>query len=261
MILDLKNITKSFGGLTAVNNVSFQVGFGEVVVIIGPNGAGKTTLFNLITGITVPDEGSISFLGKEIHGLASDRIASMGMTRTFQNLQIFHNMNCLENVMVGAHLHGKKNLLQVGLRFPGVAAEERLIRDKAMEILESVGLANKALLPAGILPYGEQRLLEIARALAMEPKLILLDEPAAGLNSQETGELSKLISLLTKKGMSVILVEHDMEMVMEVADRIVVLDYGSKIAEGTPEEVQNNPLVIAAYLGEEVDEDALGGRT
>lgn len=253
MVLEIKSITKSFGGLTAVNQVSFQVGSGEVIAIIGPNGAGKTTLFNLITGITRPDEGGISYLGKDIHDLTPDRIASMGMTRTFQNLQLFQNMSGLENVMVGAHLQGKKNLLQAGLRFQGVAAEEKLIRGKAMEVLDLVGLSEKAFLPSGILPYGEQRLLEIARALAMEPKLILLDEPAAGLNQQETGELSKLVALLAQRGMSVLLVEHDVEMVMEVADRIIVLDYGSKIAEGTPEEVQNNPLVIAAYLGEEVD--------
>lgn len=250
-LLNVEHLTKHFGGVTAVNYVSFQVAPGEIVAVIGPNGAGKTTLFNLITGVSHPDSGTIEFKGAALGGLAPEKIAAMGITRTFQSVQLFNNMSVVENVMVGAHRHGRRGLLQAGLRWPGVEEEERDIYSRAMAKLELVRLADKKDAPPEILPYGEQRLLEIARAMALEPDLILLDEPAAGLNQGETNQLGELISRLPDMGMTVLLVEHNMEMVMTVAHRIVVLDHGSMLAEGTPEEIQNDPRVIAAYLGEE----------
>lgn len=250
-LLNVEQLTKHFGGVTAVNYVSFHVNAGEIVAVIGPNGAGKTTLFNLITGVSEPDSGTIAFKGTAINGQPPEKIAALGITRTFQSVQLFNNMSVVENVMVGAHRHGRRGLLQAGLRWPGVADEEQDIYSRAMAKLELVGLAGKKDAPPDILPYGEQRLLEIARAMALEPELILLDEPAAGLNQGETNQLGKLISRLPGMGMTVLLVEHNMEMVMTVARRIVVLDYGSMLTEGTPEEIQNDPRVIAAYLGEE----------
>ncbi len=252
MLLSVEHLTKHFGGVTAVNRVGFQVEEGEILAIIGPNGAGKTTLFNLITGITGPDEGSVIFKGKDITGKPPDEIAASGITRTFQNLQLFHNMSVVENVMVGAHRHGKISLVQAGIRWPGTAAEEADISNRALKLLDLVGLTAKKDLPAETLPYGEQRLLEIARAMAVEPDLILLDEPAAGLNQSETEQLAGFISELPSMGMTVLLVEHNMEMVMTVANRIVVLDYGAKIAQGPPETIQRDTRVINAYLGEEM---------
>lgn len=251
-MLAFRAVTKSFGGVTAVKEVSMEMEVGEVLAVIGPNGAGKTTLFNLATGIEKPDSGAIEFMHTDTTEMATDDIVNMGMTRTFQNLQLFNNMNVVENVMVGAHRHGKTGLLQAGLHLPRVSREEAELQALAEEKLRLVGLGSKIYFPAEILPYGEQRLLEIARSMASEPKLILLDEPCAGMNESETQRLAKLIRSLPDKGISVLIVEHDMEMVMSIADRVVVLNYGAKLAEGTPEQVQNDSRVISAYLGEEV---------
>ena len=251
-LLEIEHLTKNFGGVTAVADVSFQVKSGEIVAFIGPNGAGKTTLLNLITGLIKPDSGSIVFNDIEITGNPPEKIASMGINRTFQNLQLFNGMTAVENVMVGAHRHGQKGLLKAGFAFPGVAVEEKKIYEKALEKLELVGLTDKKNVPVEILPYGQQRLLEIARALAMEPILILLDEPAAGLNQGETDTLGDLIRKLADMGMTIVVVEHNMDLIMSISNHIIVLDHGSKLFEGNPHEVQNDAGVIAAYLGEEV---------
>ncbi len=250
-ILEVSKLTKSFGGVTAVNDMNFSVNSGEIIAVIGPNGAGKTTLFNLITCIYPPTSGSILFKQKEIRGLTADQIAHLGISRTFQNLQIFNNMSVLENVMVGRHTKSKTGLLGAIFPLPAVQREEEAIVQSSLEKLALVGLADKALEAASNLPYGEQKMLEIARAVAMEPELLLLDEPAAGLNPTETRDLVEIIYKLRDQGITILLVEHDMETVMEIADRIVVLNFGNKLAEGTPYEIQNNREVIAAYLGEE----------
>lgn len=251
MLLEVSGLTKYFGGVAAVNGVSFEVGEGEIFALIGPNGAGKTTVFNLITGMLEPDAGSAVFEGRGLTGLKPHQIAAAGITRTYQNLQLFGGMTALENVMTGAHLKGKTGFFQSLFRSPGAAAEDRRIRGEALALLGEVGLAEQAEQPAAALPFGRQRLLEIARALAANPRLLLLDEPAAGLNSAETRVLAKYLKRLRERGRSMILVEHDMETVMEVADRILVLDFGAPIARGTPVEIQANPEVIKAYLGED----------
>lgn len=250
-LLTVTSVTKQFGGVTAVQDVSFEAYPGEIVAVIGPNGAGKTTLFNMITGVLPPTSGSVYFLGSEILGKRPSEIALLGITRTFQNLQVFRNMSVVENVMTGAHVRMKTGFLGAALRFPSVQKEEELTLQSALQRLEEVGLLEQAHESAGTLPYGSQRLLEIARAAASEPKLILLDEPMAGLNPQESRELVQIIFNMRKKGMTFLFVEHDMETVMSIADKIVVLDFGEKIAEGTPQEIYNNPRVIAAYLGDE----------
>ncbi|QYY43572.1 ABC transporter ATP-binding protein [Aneurinibacillus thermoaerophilus] len=250
-LLEVRNLTRSFGGVMAVHDVSFDIFPGEIVAVIGPNGAGKTTLFNMITAILPATSGSIRFYGQELIGKKTFEIAQMGITRTFQNLQIFENMSVIENVMTGMHIRGKTGLLGAGFRLSQVAREERTMLEKALEYLEAVGMAHKAYESAAMLPYGNQRLVEIARAVAADPKLILLDEPMAGLNPEESRELVDVILKMRNKGMTFLFVEHDMETVMSTADRIVVLDYGGKIAEGTPEEIYNDPRVIAAYLGDE----------
>ncbi|AMA73856.1 MULTISPECIES: ABC transporter ATP-binding protein [Aneurinibacillus] len=250
-LLEVRNLTRSFGGVMAVHDVSFDIFPGEIVAVIGPNGAGKTTLFNMITAILPATSGSIRFYGQELIGKKTFEIAQMGITRTFQNLQIFDNMSVIENVMTGMHIRGKTGLLGAGFRLSQVAREERTMLEKALEYLEAVGMAHKAYESAAMLPYGNQRLVEIARAVAADPKLILLDEPMAGLNPEESRELVDVILKMRNKGMTFLFVEHDMETVMSTADRIVVLDYGGKIAEGTPEEIYNDPRVIAAYLGDE----------
>jgi branched-chain amino acid transport system ATP-binding protein len=248
-ILEAKGIQKSFGGVMAVAGVSLTIRRKEIFALIGPNGAGKTTMFNLISGAHPLDQGEVFFDGKPIHGKPSYHIAAMGLIRTFQNLQIFGTMTVLENVMVGSHLRGKSGFVSAGFRLPGVSAEEKRVRDHAMEMLKLVGMESRANDAATSLPFGQQRLVEIARALAASPKLLMLDEPAAGLTRPETRILDDLISRIRENDVTVLLVEHDMNLVMGIADRMAVLQYGSKIAEGTPAEMQANQDVIGAYLG------------
>lgn len=251
-ILRVENLQKSFGGIRAIDSLNFGLSQGQVKSVIGPNGAGKTTLFNLITGIYLPSEGILRFNGQVLNGLKPYRIARLGVSRTFQNLQLFGNMRVLENVMVGRHSLTSAGLLSTGLRLSRMRREEKNIQEKALEELSFMGLETKAELEAVSLPLGEQKLLEIARALATSPRLLLLDEPAAGLNIRETEKLSQTILKIRDRGITIILVEHDMSLVMEISDEILVLNYGSKIAEGPPREIQQNREVIAAYLGEEV---------
>jgi len=250
-ILTAQGIRKLFGGLRAVDDLDFSVTQGHIKSVIGPNGAGKTTLFNLITGIFPPSGGDFAFQGKKLVGLKTHRIARLGIARTFQNVELFGNMSALENVMLGRHSRTGAGIFGAGLRLSGMRREEREIRERAMEELTFLGLENRASVAATSLPLGEQKLLEIARALATEPKLILLDEPAAGLDMRETAKLGEIIRQIRDRGITVMLVEHDMSLVMEVSDEVLVLNYGRKIAEGHPREVQRNPEVVAAYLGEE----------
>lgn len=250
-ILKVNKLHKAFGGLAALHNVSFNVYPGEIVAIIGPNGSGKTTLFNLICGFLSPSKGEIWYESQNLKGFTAHRIASLGIARTFQILQIFTNMSIIENVMVGRHLRSRAGMLETAFRFPYTKAEEENIFKSAMNKLQMVGLEKKAFDPPLNLPFGKQKLLEIARALATEPKLLLMDEPAGGLSTYEIGELSELIYTIRDSGITVLLVEHRMELAMGVANRVIVLNFGEKIAEGTPTEVQVNEQVITAYLGEE----------
>ncbi len=224
---------------------------GEILAIIGPNGAGKTTLFNMINRFIPPSGGEIIFEGKSIDGLSPARISALGIARTFQLLQIFNNMSVIENVMVGCHLRSRGGMIASGIRLPFIKREERKIFNIAMSKLDMVGLAEHAFKSPGNLPFGQQKILEIARALATEPKLLLLDEPAGGLSTHEIEQLAELIRKIRSDGITILLVEHRMELVMGIADRVIVLNYGSKIAEGAPEEIQTNEEVIKAYLGEE----------
>ena len=246
--LHTHHLRKSFGGVTAVSDVSFEARLGQTVAVIGPNGAGKTTLFNMISGLVTPDEGEIWLNGQRLDGNPPHQVASMGVARTFQNVQLFGNMTVLENVMMGRYRYEQAGFIRsaLGLTYQ----EERQTRAAALRRLKRVGLANKANLPAPSLPLGEQRLLELARALAAEPRLLLLDEPTAGLNAVETVRLAATISRIRANDVCVLLVEHDMSLVMSVADWIVVLNYGEKLAEGHPEEIQNDPRVVEAYLGQ-----------
>ena len=251
-LLEVHELEKAFGGVAAISDLSFAVPEGEIYAVIGPNGAGKTTLFNMLSGVYVPSAGEVRFAGASLAGLGPHQVAACGIKRTFQNLQIFFNMTALENVMVGCHLRTRSGLLAAALRLPRVRREEREVRAWAREALDFCGLGAIADTPASALPYGQLKKLEIARALVAQPRLLLMDEPAAGLNDTETVELRELVRRIRDRGMTVLLVEHNMGLVMEVSDTVLVLDYGSKLAEGTTSEVQNDPRVIAAYLGGEV---------
>lgn len=246
-----EGITLRFGGVTALRDVGFSVAEGTVHAMIGPNGAGKTSLFNVITGLYLPDSGTVRLGDRKLSGLPPHAVATAGIVRTFQNLEIFTNMSVLENVLTGAHLSGKYGPFDFFFRSPRFFREERRLRDEARAELSFVGLEGEAALPAGQLPFGSQRLLEIARALAARPRILLLDEPAAGLNIRETAALGELIRRIVSRGVTVVMVEHDMALVMDISDRVTVLNYGEVLADGTPAEVQRNPAVVAAYLGEE----------
>ena len=248
-LLDIQGVSKAFGGVQALADITFALSTGSVTGLIGPNGAGKTTLFNLISGIFAPDNGRIRFDGTSIKRIKPHKLVEKGIARTFQNVELFESMTVLENVLVGQHTRTRCGMWGSILHLPGVMAEERKAREVAMELLDFVGLTDHAATQSSDLPFGWQRLLEIARALAARPKLLLLDEPAAGLNIVETLQLGDLISKIKSKGITVLLVEHDMSLTMEISDWIVVLDQGKKIAEGTPRTVQTDETVIAAYLG------------
>ncbi|HEL9630884.1 ABC transporter ATP-binding protein [Streptococcus suis] len=251
-LLEVKNLTKNFGGLTAVGDVTMELHEGELVGLIGPNGAGKTTLFNLLTGVYEPSEGTITLAGTILNGKAPSKIASLGLGRTFQNIRLFKNMTVLENVLIGLGNHGKAEVLASFLRLPAFYKNEEELKNKAIDLLKIFDLDGDADTLAKNLPYGQQRRLEIVRALATEPKILFLDEPAAGMNPQETAELTQLIRKIKEEfGITIILIEHDMSLVMEVTERIYVLEYGRLIAHGTPEEIRNNKRVIEAYLGGE----------
>jgi branched-chain amino acid transport system ATP-binding protein len=251
-ILAVNNLRKEFGGLMAVFDVSFDVLPGDIVALIGPNGAGKTTIFNLISGVLPPTAGTIHLKDNLLNGLGPHAIAGLGLARTFQSLRLFGNMTVLENIMVGRHVKTGYGLLDAALRLPRARREEHMMRERAMEQLDRVGLAEKAHENTMSLSFGQQRLVEIARALATEPQLLLLDEAGSGLNQPEKEELCTLIHSIRAAGTTILLVEHDMQFVMSLSDRIIVLDYGQKIAEGTPAQIQANARVIDAYLGEEI---------
>ena len=260
VLLSAKGITKRFGGVQALSDVGFTINHGEIYGLIGPNGAGKTSLFNVLTGIYVADGGEFMFDGAALAGLKPNDVAYRGIARTFQNIRLFGNLSALENVMIGRHVRTRAGVWGAISRNARTLEEEREIHRRAYQLLEYVGVAKHANRLARNLPYGDQRRLEIARALATEPRLLLLDEPTAGMNPHETETLTSLIGLLRRElALSILLIEHDMQVVMGISDRITVLDYGTRIAEGTPSEIQRHPRVIEAYLGTGYEQELAAG--